>query len=106
MGSNAQPNRRERVRVKMDVKALVKVEGGSTEICTVENMTRTGLYFTTFRDYRPGQSVQLIFPYDPTTPANQDSFRHAEVVRVEEREGSLKRGVAARMLNIFLKATR
>lgn len=99
-------NRRERVRVKMDVKALVKLASGSTEICTIENMTKTGVYFTTYREYRRGETVMILFPYDPTQPVAQESFRHGEVVRMEEREGSMKKGVAVRMLNIFLKTTR
>lgn len=96
-------DRRERYRLIADTKVLVKnKDTESSEIGSLKNMTRTGLFFEGFGDYRPGMTVDVEFPYDPTKPAlGRPQF--AEVVRVIEVEGSIKKGVAVKLLNLFLK---
>lgn len=96
-------DRRERYRLLRDTKVLVKnKDTQSSEIGTLKNMTRTGLYFEGFGDYQPGMSVSVTFPYDPTKPP-QGLPQRAEVVRVRELVGSIKKGVAVRLLTLFLK---
>ena len=97
----AEPDRRERHRVGLDIKILVQA-GGRSEVGSIQNMTRTGVYFLGFGDYRPGMMVEVSFPYDPTKPDTQQPQR-AEVVRVQEIEGSMKKGVAITMSHLFLK---
>ena len=96
-------DRRERYRLTRDTKVLVQNrETQSSEIGTVKNMTRTGIYFEGSGDYRPGAPVAVEFPYDPTKPGlGRPQF--AEVVRVHEVKDSIKKGVAVKLLNLFLK---
>ena len=95
------PERRERYRMKQDVKILVEKRGRS-EVATITNMTRNGVYFQAFGDYHPGEMLDVTFPYNPTRPTGERP-QHAEVVRVQELEGSMKKGIAVRLLNMFLK---
>lgn len=94
-------DRRQRYRLKAETKILVK-SGERSEVGTIENMTRGGIFFLGFRDYKPGMMLDVVFPYDPTRPTGQRS-QHAEVVRVQEIEGSIKKGVAIKLLDMFLK---
>ncbi len=96
------PDRRERYRLSRETKILVRTQSGSA-IGTIENMTRNGIFLLAFGDYQPGMSVEVTFPYDPSKPTGQHPLR-AEVVRVQDIDGSLKKGVAVKLLNIFLKA--
>ncbi len=95
--------RRERYRLGNDAKILVQKLGEiRSEMGAAKNITRTGIYFEVFGDYQPGMSVRVTFPYDPTQPL-MNRPQHAEVVRVVEIPGSLRRGVAVKLLNLFLK---
>ena len=96
-------DRRERYRLISDTKVLIKnKETQSSEIGSVKNMTRTGIYFEGSGDYRPGTCVAVEFPYDPTKPGlGKPQF--AAVVRVHEVKDSIKKGVAVKLLNLFLK---
>ena len=96
--------RRQRYRVTNEVKILVKFEGSlqSSQVGSVKNLTRNGIFFEAFGDYQPGMGMQVIFPYDPSKPS-MERLMHAEVVRVQEIEGSIKKGVAIKLLSIFLK---
>ena len=85
-------DRRERYRLSKETKILVQTQNGS-QIGTIENMTRTGIFFLAFGDYQPGMGVEVTFPYDPSKATGQRPL-HAEVVRVQDIEGSLKKGVA------------
>ncbi len=98
------PERRQRYRVTNEVKILVKFKGSyqSSQVGTVKNLTRNGIFFEAFGDYKPGMEMEVIFPYDPSKPSMERPM-HAEVVRVQELEGSLKKGVAIKLLGIFLK---
>ena len=95
------PDRRERYRLSKDVKILVKV-GKRSEVGTIINMTRNGLFFLAYGDYERGMNVEVQFPYNPSQPSGERP-QHAEVVRVQDQEGSMKKGVAIRLLNMFLK---
>ncbi len=96
------PERRDKYRIKVEIKALVKLANGATEICAIQNMTRNGVFFTAFGNFMKGEGISILFPYDPTRAAQQQ-FQSAEVVRVQSLEGSFKKGVAVRLLNLFLK---
>lgn len=96
------PERRDKYRIKVEIKALVRLANGGTEICAIQNMTRNGVYFTAFGNFTRGEGVAILFPYDPTRAAQQQ-FQSAEVVRVQNLEGSFKKGVAVKLLNLFLK---
>jgi hypothetical protein len=87
----------------LDTKVLVKkrMEQGS-EIATLKNMTRSGLLFEGYGDYQPGMPLTVIFPYDPTKPAMQFP-QSAEVLRVEEIQGSIKKSVAVKLSEMRLK---
>ena len=96
-------DRRERYRLTSDTKVLVQNrETQTSEIGVVKNMTRTGIYFEGYGDYRPGVPLNVEFPYDPTKPTT-GSPMWAEVVRVVESKQSFRKGVAAKLLNLFLK---
>ena len=96
-------DRRERYRLTRDTKVLVKNrETQSSEIGSIQNMTRTGIYFEGYGDYQPGMTVAVEFPYDPTKP-ELGKPQFAEVVRVREVKDSIKKGVAVKLLNLFLK---
>ncbi len=95
------PERRDRYRIKVETKALVEV-GGRSEVATIENMTRNGLFFRAFREYHRGMLIRITFPYDPAQTGTQTP-QFAEVVRIEHAPGSLKKGVAVKLLNVFLK---
>ncbi len=95
-------DRRERYRVTNETKVLVQ-SGKSTQVGSIKNMTRTGMYFEIFGEYAPGMTVQVTFPYDATKPGEGARPQHAEVVRVQEIEGSMKKGVAVKLLSLFLK---
>jgi len=94
-------DRRARYRLKVDTKVLVST-GPKSEVATITNMTRNGIYFRVFGDYQPGMQVQLTFPYDPSKPSVERP-QTGQVVRVEALEGSIKKGVAVKLLNVFLK---
>lgn len=94
--------RRQRLRLKPGTKVLVSRKGGFSEVATIENMTRQGLYFQALGEYQKGTWIELIFPYDPASPT-MDRPHHAEVVRVQDMEGSLKKGVAVKLLNVVLR---
>lgn len=96
-------DRRERYRLSTETKILVAL-GQSSQVGTIVNMTRNGVYFEAFGDYEPGMEIKVSFPYDPTKPQEVHQQR-ADVVRVREIEGSMKKGVAIKMSTIFLKAT-
>ncbi len=95
------PDRRERYRLGKETKILVAV-GKRSEVGTIINMTRNGVFFLVFGEYERGMMLDVTFPYIPTQPS-QERPQHAEVVRVQEMEGSIKKGVAVRLLNMFLK---
>ncbi|MGH8247470.1 MAG: PilZ domain-containing protein, partial [Gammaproteobacteria bacterium] len=95
------PERRERFRLKQETKILVKA-GSRSEVGTIINLTRTGVFFSAFGDYERGTMVEVLFPYDPGKPPKERPI-HGEVVRVQDMEGSMKKGVAVKMLGIFLK---
>lgn len=95
-------DRRERYRLGRECKVLVTGANRKSEVASVQNMTRTGLFFVGFGDYQPGTSVEIILPFEPSAPTNARA-QHAEVIRVQEIEGSLRKGVALKLLNIFLK---
>ena len=95
-------DRRQRYRVTNEVKILVKVGTQFSQVGSVKNLTRNGIFFEAFGDYHPRMGVEVIFPYDPSKPA-MERPQHAEVVRVQEIEGSMKKGVAIKLLSIFLK---
>lgn len=107
MGTPNQPkcsgaaDRRERYRLSRETKIFVRA-GGQTEVATIENMTRTGVYFVGVGAYEPGQSLDVIFPYDPAHPEAQKS-QYADVMRVQTLPDSEKRGVAIKLLDMFLK---
>jgi len=95
-------DRRERYRVTNETKVLVQ-SGKSTQVGSIKNMTRTGMYIEIFGDYQRGMTVQVTFPYDPMKAGAGARPQHAEVVRVQEIEGSMKKGVAVKLLTLFLK---
>ena len=95
-------DRRQRYRVTNEVKILVKVGKMFSQVGSVKNLTRNGIFFEAFGDYQPGMGMEVVFPYDPSKPS-MDRPMHAEVVRVQEIEGSMKKGVAIKLLGIFLK---
>ncbi len=98
-------DRRGRYRLSSDTKILVqRVSSSSSQVGTIVNMTRNGLYFEVFGDYEPGMELHVWFPYDPTKPPAGNPQR-AQVVRVQEIEGSMKKGVAIKVDTLFLKAT-
>lgn len=94
-------DRRSRFRVPVNMKVLVK-RGERSEIGTVTNVSRHGLYFTGFGDYKRGTSVLLQYPYDPAKPAS-DNFQHADVMRVVQLPDSIKRGFGVKLLDIRVK---
>ena len=96
-------NRRDRYRLKSDAKILVKVSHLSSQVGTMRDLSRTGIFFRAFGDYQPGMTIEVVFPYDAVNASFQRP-QQAEVVRVEEIEGSLKKGVAVKLLSLFLKA--
>ena len=96
------PNRRDRYRLKSDAKILVKVPFQSSQVGTMRNLSRTGIFFEAFGDYQPGMTMEVVFPYDAVNASFQRPQR-AEVVRVEQIQGSLKNGVAVKLLSLFLK---
>ena len=95
------PDRRERYRLAKETKILVK-GGNRSEVSTIVNMTRNGIFFLAFGDYQRGMNVEVTFPYNPTQSSGERP-QHAEVVRVQDMEGSMKKGVAVKLLNMFLK---
>ena len=94
-------DRRERYRLAKETKILVQ-SGKRSEVGSIINMTRNGIFFLAFGDYQPGMGVQVTFPYNPAQSTGERP-QHAEVVRVQDQEGSLKKGVAVKLLNMFLK---
>lgn len=94
-------DRRQRYRLSKDTKILVKA-GRRTEVGAIQNMTRTGIYFEAFGEYHRGQMLDVTFPYHPAHLSTGKS-QHAEVVRVIESDDSLKKGVAIKLLDMFLK---
>ncbi len=94
-------DRRQRYRLSKETKILVQA-GKRSELGSIQNMTRTGVFFLAFGDYQPGMNLEVTFPYHPSQPSVERP-RHAEVVRVQEIEGSLKKGVAIKLLDMFLK---
>ena len=97
-------NRRQRYRLRKDIKILVKFKGvyQSSQVGTVKNLTRTGIFFEAFGEYQPGMTTEVVFPYDPAEPS-LDRPQQAEVVRVKQIQASLKKGVAIKLLTGFLK---
>jgi len=95
-------DRRARYRMSREVKILVSPKRGRSEVATIHNMTRNGVYFHGFGDYEPGMGIDVLFPYDPARPTLERP-QHAEVIRVQPLDGSFKKGVAVRLLNLFLK---
>ncbi len=100
------PNRRDRYRVKSHAKILVKFKVTcslgvyqSLQVGTMRDLSRSGIFFEAFGDYQPGMMIEVVFPYDPAK-SSFDRPQQAEVVRVEEIEGSLKNGVAVKLLNL------
>lgn len=93
--------RRNKSRAKLKQKIRVRSAGaGPTfdEIRDTLNVSVNGLYFESFRDYTPGMRLFVAYPYDSRPGAmNRDYL--AEVVRVNPRAGSMKRGVAVRLLH-------
>ncbi len=96
------PDRRQRYRVTNEVKILVKAGKLFSQVGSVKNLTRNGIFFEAFGDYQPGMGMEVMFPYDPSKPSMERPMS-AEVVRVQEIEGSIKKGVAIKLLGIFLK---
>lgn len=96
-------DRRERYRVMNETKVLVKVGNLFSQVGTIRNMTRTGIFFEAFGEYQPGLTMEVTFPYDPNKPGAGARPQHAEVVRVADIEGSMKKGVAIKLLGLFLK---
>ena len=101
-----EPNRRDCYRVESDAKILVKFKVTcslgvyqSSQVGTMRDLSRAGIFFEAFGDYQPGMMIEVVFPYDPATPSLERP-QQAEVVRVEEIEGSLKNGVAVKLLNL------
>ncbi len=98
------PERRQRYRVTNEVKIHVKFKDiyQSAQVGTVKNLTRTGIFFEAFGEYQPGMTTEVVFPYDPSNPSLERP-QQAEVVRVKPIQGSLKKGVAIKLLTVFLK---
>ena len=96
--------RRQRYRVTNEVKILVQFKGShqSSQVGSVKNLTRNGIFFEAFGDYQPGMGMEVTFPYDPSK-LSMDRPMSAEVVRAQEIQGSIKKGVAIKLLSIFLK---
>lgn len=95
-------DRRSRYRLSTATKVLVQGNNRFSEVATIVNMTRNGIYFEAFGEYQRGMTVKVTFPYNPVRPS-VETPQHAEVVRVQEIAGSMKRGVAVKLLNVFLK---
>lgn len=95
-------DRRERFRLSHDRKVLVQARGRFSQVGTIQNITRSGLFFEAFGDYERGMTLDLTFPYDPSK-FSSGRPQQAQVVRVVEIEGSLKKGVAVKLLSLFLK---
>ena len=96
------PNRRDRYRLKSDAKILVKVPFQFSQVGTMRNLSRIGIFFQAFGEYQPGMMMEVVFPYNPAKPSLERP-QQAEVVRVEEIQGSLKKGVAVKLLSVFVK---
>ena len=96
-------DRRDRYRLSRETKVLVKVGSQFSHVGTIKNMSRTGMFFEAFGEYQRGMTMELTFPYDPSKPSAGEKPQHAEVVRVQEIEGSMKKGVAVKLLSLFLK---
>ncbi len=93
------PERRQRHRVTNEVKILVNFKDSyqSSEVGSVKNLTRNGIFFKAFGDYKPGMEMEVIFPYDPSKPSMEWPMR-AEVVRVQEIKGLMQKGAAIKLL--------
>ena len=103
MSDNSETNRRDRYRLKSDAKILVKVPYyQSSQVGTIRNLSRTGIFFEALGNYRQGMMMEVVFPYEPANLSLQLP-QHAEVVRVEEIQGLPKKGVAVKLLSLFLK---
>ena len=61
----AGPERRQRYRVTNEVKILIKVGNMFSQVGSVKNLTRNGIFFEAFGDYQPGMGMEVVFPYDP-----------------------------------------
>ncbi len=98
------PERRQRHRVTNEVKILVNFKDSyqSSEVGSVKNLTRNGIFFEAFGNYQPGMGIGVMFPYDPSK-ASMERPIHADVVRVQKIKDSMKKGVAIKLLGIFLK---
>lgn len=95
-------DRRERYRLSNETKVLIQAGRQFSQVGTIKNMTRGGMLFEAFGDYQRRMGLELTFPYDPSKAAGGRP-QHAEVVRVQELEGSMKKGVAVKLLSLFLK---
>ena len=97
-------DRRQRYRLRKDIKILVEFKEvyQSSQVGTVKNLTRTGIFFEAFGEYQPGMTTDVVFPYDPAEPSLERP-QQAEVVRVKQIQGSLKKGVAIKLLSVFRK---
>ena len=58
------------------------------------NVSRTGAYFTTEQNYEPGETVEIILPYDPDSVAIPVPAR---VIRLDKAPGSYKKRVAVHL---------
>ena len=66
------------------------------EICTTDNVSKGGFYFTTGKDhYVKGMALQITRNFQPGDPTNKEES--ADVIRVEQ-VGEGKWGVAVRIL--------
>lgn len=98
---NDSSNRRDRYRIAMDGRILVK-SGPHFEVGAIQNVSKGGVYFIVSGHYERGQSVDVTFPYDPAVHYAQKS-QFGDVVRVQSIEGSGQKGVAVKLLDMFLK---
>lgn len=84
---------KQKIRVRSAVPSLT-----FEEIRDTINVAATGLYFQSLRDYAPGMRLFIVYPYE-TKPGSINREYLAEVVRVDARPDSLRRGVAVRLLH-------
>lgn len=80
------PDQRLRRRVALQLPVLIRDYYGGVEIAQTENVSKSGLCFSSEKTYQVGQGVMIICPYDPATSNPIEISAH--IVRRELLEGS------------------
>jgi hypothetical protein len=87
--------REPRARVSQRLRIRIPDSDHPTEICTAQNLSRSGLYFvTSFTHYLPGMKICVTRNFDPEDHMSTEET--ANIVRVDSLRGDRK-GVAIRV---------